>query len=188
MNEKEKMNAGLLYDACKDENLFLERQKCKELCQKYNRTSPELLDERKAIMKQILGKTGKEFLIEQNFFCDYGYNVKIGENFYANHNLVILDPAAVEFGDNVFVGPNCGFYTAEHPLDAKTRIKGLEYAKPIKVGDNVWFGGNVAVLAGVTIGKNAVIGAGSVVTEDIPENALAVGNPCKVLRFITQND
>ena len=98
--------------------------------------------------------------------------------------MIILDPGKVEFGNNVFIGPNCGFYTPEHPLDAETRNKGLEYAKPIKVGNNVWFGGNVVVLGGVTIGDNAVIGAGSVVTKDIPSNVAAVGNPCKVIRVI----
>ena len=108
--------------------------------------------------------------------------IEIGENFYSNHNLVILDPAKVKFGDNVFIGPNCGFYTAEHPLDAEERNKGLEYAKPIKVGNNVWFGGNVTVIAGVTIGDNVVIGAGSVVVKDIPSNTVAVGNPCKVIK------
>ena len=135
-------------------------------------------------MKEILGKTKGQFLIEPNFFCDYGYNISLGNNFYANHNLVILDCAPVEFGDNVFIGPNCGFYTAEHPIDAETRNKGLEFARPIKIGNNVWFGGNVTVLGGVTIGDNAVIGAGSVVTKDIPANVVAVGNPCRILKAI----
>ena len=132
----------------------------------------------------MLGKTGDKFLIEPNFFCDYGFNIEIGENFYSNHNLVILDPAKVTFGDNVFIGPNCGFYTAEHPINSIERNKGLEYAKPITVGNNVWFGGGVNVLAGVTIGNDVVIGAGSVVTKDIPANSVAVGNPCKVIRNI----
>ena len=130
----------------------------------------------------MLGKTGEIFQIEPNFFCDYGYNIKIGENFYSNHNLVILDPAPVIFGDNVFIGPNCGFYTAEHPLDAERRNQGLEYAKPINVGNNVWFGGGVTVVSGVTIGDNVVIGAGSVVVKNIPSNVVAVGNPCKVIK------
>ncbi len=114
--------------------------------------------------------------------CDYGYNIEIGENFYANHNLIILDGSKVQFGDNVFIAPNCSFYTAGHPLDAERRNKGLEYAKPIKVGNNVWIGGNVIVLPGVTIGDNTVIGAGSVVNKDIPSNVVAVGNPCKVIK------
>ncbi len=175
MNEKEKMLSGLLYNPNLD-GLFEERVKAKELCYKYN---SELNNN---YIKSLFGKTGKNFQIEPNFFCDYGYNIEIGENFYSNHNLVILDPASVTFGDNVFIGPNCGFYTAEHPLDFAVRNSGVEYAKPIKVGNNVWFGGNVTVLAGVTIGDNVVIGAGSVVTKDIPSNVVAVGNPCKILK------
>lgn len=120
--------------------------------------------------------------IEPNFYCDYGFNISLGKNFYANHNLVILDANKVEFGDNVFIGPNCGFYTAGHPLDYVSRNKGLEYAKPIKIGNNVWIGGNVCVLPGVTIGDNVVIGAGSVVTKDIPANCLVAGNPGKIIK------
>ena len=120
--------------------------------------------------------------------CDYGYNIEIGDNFYANHNLLILDANKVKFGDNVFIGPNCGFYTASHPLDYPTRNKDLEYANPIIVGNNVWFGGNVVVLPGVKIGDNTVIGAGSVVTKDIPSGVVAVGNPCRVIKNITISD
>ncbi len=114
--------------------------------------------------------------------CDYGYNIELGKNFYSNHNLIILDCAKVTFGDNVFIAPNCGFYTAGHPLDYETRNKGLEWAKPITVGNNVWIGGNVVVLGGVTIGNNVVIGAGSVVTKDIPDNSLAYGVPAKIMK------
>ncbi len=186
-SQKEKMLSGELYDAGQDGNLFNDRIKCKTLCQKYNNLPIENLEERKEIIKKILFSTGKNFHIEQTFFCDYGYNISIGENFYSNHNLVILDCAKVEFGNNVFIGPNCGFYTAEHPLDVERRIKGLEYAKPIKVGNNVWLGGNVVVLSGVTIGDNSVIGAGSVVTKDIPKNTVAVGNPCRVIKKLENN-
>ncbi|MBE7713167.1 MAG: sugar O-acetyltransferase [Cyanobacteria bacterium SIG26] len=186
MNEKEKMISGQLYDANNDAALIQARQECKMLCHKYNNLSPDKSVERKELMKQILGVIKGDFLIEQPFICDYGWNIEIGENFYSNHNLVILDPAKVEFGDNVFIGPNCAFYTPEHPLDANTRNKGLEYAYPIKVGNNVWFGGNVVVLSGVTIGDNVVIGAGSVVVKDIPSNSVAVGNPCKVIKTLSQ--
>ncbi len=134
-----------------------------------------------------MGKTKEKFLIEQPFHCDYGYNIEIGENFYSNHNLIILDSNKVIFGDNIFIGPNCGFYTPNHPLDAKTRNKGIETALPIKIGNNVWLGGNVVVLQGVTVGDNSVIGAGSVVTKDIPSNVVAAGNPCKVIKKIEQN-
>ena len=184
MTEKEKMLAGEIYDANYDKELIDERQKTKELCYDYNNIRPSQIKERKELLKKILGKTKENFLIEQPFICDYGYNIEIGENFYANHNLTILDANKVKFGDNVFIAPNCGFYTAGHPLDAETRNKGLEYAKPIEVGNNVWIGGNVVVLPGVKIGDNAVIGAGSVVTKDIPANVVAVGNPCKVIRKI----
>lgn len=184
MDEKEKMLAGELYDANYNEDLIKERSIAKDKCFEYNNIKPSKLEERKELMKQILGKTGKEFLIEQPFICDYGYNIEIGENFYSNHNLVILDANKVEFGDNVFIAPNCVFYTAGHPLDYQTRNKGLEYAKPIKVGNNVWIGGNVIVVPGVTIGDNVVIGAGSVVVKDIPSNSVAVGNPCKVIKKI----
>ena len=184
MNEQEKMLAGELYDANYNEELFKQRMQAKELCFKYNKIFPSMLKERTEVMALILGKISEDFYIEQPFFCDYGYNIEIGKNFYSNHNLVILDGNKVTFGDNVFIGPNCGFYTAGHPLDAETRNKGLEYAKPIKVGNNVWFGGNVVVLPGVKIGDNVVIGAGSVVTKDIQSNVVAVGNPCKVIKEI----
>lgn len=183
MDEREKMLRGSLYNP-NDAVLNDLRIQCKVLCQKYNLFPVDDFNGRKALMKQILGKTGESFHIEQSFWCDYGANIEIGENFYSNHNLVILDPAQVTFGDNVFIGPNCAFYTALHPFDTKTRNQGLEYAKPVKVGNNVWFGGNVTVLPGVTIGDNAVIGAGSVVTRDIPSGMLSYGNPCKVIRKI----
>lgn len=184
MTEKEKMLEGILYDANYDKDLIRERYEAKDKCFAYNNLKPSDLENRKNVMEMILGKTKENFLIEQPFLCDYGYNIEIGENFYANHNLTILDAGKVQFGDNVFIAPNCGFYTAGHPLDYETRNKGLEYAKPIKVGNNVWIGGNVVVLPGVTIGDNCVIGAGSVVTKDIPENSVAVGNPCRVMKKI----
>lgn len=184
MNEKEKMLAGELYDANYNETLIKERYWLKDKCFEYNQLKPSNHKEKERIIKEIFGKTGSVFTIEQPFMCDYGYNIEIGENFYANHNLIILDGNKVTFGDNVFIAPNCSFYTAGHPLDAERRNKGLEYAKPIKVGNNVWIGGNVVVLPGVTIGDNVVIGAGSIVNKDIPSNTVAVGNPCKVIKNI----
>lgn len=184
MNEKEKMINGYLYSPENDTELYNDRIKVKTLCQKYNNLPVADIDERKSLIKQIIGKTKENIHIEPSFYCDYGYNIEVGENFYSNHNLVILDCAKVKFGDNVFIAPNCGFYTACHPLDVEKRINGLEYALPITVGNNVWIGGNVVVLAGVTIGDNTVIGAGSVVTKNIPDNVVAVGNPCKVIKEI----
>lgn len=181
-SEKEKCRQGLLYDANNDAELIRERQQCKELCCAYNRLMPSEIGRREELIRRLLGKTGRSFLIEQPFYCDYGYNVEIGENFYANVNCVILDEAPVRFGDNVFVAPNCGFYTAGHPFDVEQRNRGLEYARPITVGNNVWIGAQVCVLPGVTIGDNCVIGAGSVVNRDIPAGSLAVGNPCRVIR------
>lgn len=184
MNEKEKMINGLPYFPEKSEELIKERTECKALCHEYNHTLPDDREKMKQIMKKILGKTKENFLIEPAFYCDYGYNIEIGENFYSNHNTVILDCAKVTFGDNVFIGPNCGFYTAIHPLDSKERNEGRETAKPIKVGNNVWIGGNVTVLPDVTIGDDCVIGAGSVVTKDIPSGVIAVGNPCRVMKKV----
>ncbi len=184
MTEKEKMLAGEIYDANYNEDLMKERLKAKDMCFDYNNLRPSNIEKRKELLKKILGKTNDNFWIEQPFMCDYGYNIEIGENFYSNHNLVILDANKVEFGNNVFIAPNCSFYTAGHPIDAETRNKGLEYAKPIKVGNDVWIGGNVVVLPGITIGDNVVIGAGSIVTKDIPSNSVAVGNPCRVIKNI----
>lgn len=158
------------------------RKTAKRLCQEYNKTRYENFKSRKKQIREIVKAAGKNFLIEPDFWCDYGYNITLGENFYSNHNLVILDCAPVTFGNNVMLGPNCSFYAVNHPLSASERNTGMEYALPIEVGDNVWIGGNVVVLPGVKIGKNTTIGAGSVVTQDIPENVLAVGNPCRVVR------
>ena len=183
MTEKEKQQAGELYNAS-DRELFNERIKAKKLCAEYNAVECNDFQKRERILDRLVALRGENTVIEPNFFCDYGYNIVIGDNFYANHNLVILDCADIEFGNNVFIGPNCGFYAAEHPIDADLRNQGLEYAKPIKVGSNVWIGGGVTVIGGVTIGDNVVIGAGSVVTKDIPSNCVAVGNPCAPIKTL----
>ena len=182
MTEKEKMLAGMVYDANNDPALIAERLECKELCHDYNNLRPSASGARTELMTRILRTQRQDFLIEQPFYCDYGYNIRIGANFYSNYNLVVLDEAPVTFGDNVFIAPNCGFYTAGHPLDATERNKGLEYARSITVGNNVWIGANVCVLPGVTISDNCVIGAGSVVIRDIPADSVAVGNPCEVIK------
>lgn len=183
LTEKEKMLLGKLYNA-NDQNLINERIISKNLCFEYNRILPSSIIERKDLIKKLLGKTGENFHIEQPFYCDYGYNIEVGENFYTNVNVVILDCAKVTFGKNVLIAPNCGFYTAGHPFDIEQRNNAIEYAYPITVGDNVWIGAGCTILPGVIIGDNTVIGAGSVVTKDIPANVLAFGNPCRVIRKI----
>lgn len=188
MTEKEKMQRQMLYDANYDLDLLKERAKAKDLCYEFNHLRPSDEEKQTEIMKRLLGKTKKAFCIVAPFWCDYGYNIKIGENFFANHNTVILDGGKVTFGDNVFIAPNCGFYTAGHPIDLERRNQGLEYAYPILVGDNVWIGAGVQVMPGVTIGSNVVIGAGSIVVKDIPDHSVAVGNPCQVIRAITEKD
>ncbi|MBD5155979.1 MAG: sugar O-acetyltransferase [Oscillibacter sp.] len=188
MTEREKATLGYLYDANYDAQLLEERRHCKDLCHEFNLCKPSDVSRQEKILRELLGQTKRTFTITAPFWCDYGYNISIGENFYSNHNCLILDGAKVTFGDNVFVAPNCCFSTAGHPLDTEQRNQGLEIALPITVGDNVWFGANVAVLPGVTIGSNTVIGAGSVVNRDIPDGVVAVGNPCRVLRKITEAD
>lgn len=188
MTEREKMEQGLLYNANYDQELLEARMACKDLCFAFNQLKPSQMAEQETLIRSLLGKTGAQFCITAPFWCDYGYNIEIGECFYTNHNCVILDGARVTFGDYVFIAPNCTFSTAGHPIDAPQRDEGLEYAYPITVGDHVWFGAGVTVLPGVTIGSNTVIGAGSVVNRDIPSGVVAVGNPCRVLRAITEDD
>lgn len=187
MTEKEKMLAGQLYFPGDDE-LYAERTRCKDLCFDFNNTRPSNEDRLTELLSRIVGKMGEDAFITPPFNCDYGYNITLGKNFYANHNLVILDCAEVTFGDNVMIAPNCCFSAAKHPLDAKTRNKWLEDSLPIKVGNNVWIGANVTVLPGVTIGDNTVIGAGSTVTRDIPSGVVAFGSPCRAVRKIEQAD
>lgn len=163
-------------------------EKAKALCFEYNQLSPNEKDAQRVILNKLLGKMGKEVIVTPPFWCDYGYNITVGDYFYSNHNLIITDGAKVTFGDHVFIAPNCCFTTAEHALDPEMRKAGMEVAKPITVGNNVWIGAGSTILAGVTIGSGSVIGAGSVVKKSIPENVVAVGVPCKVLRPITEAD
>lgn len=170
------------------QNLYEDLKKCKDICYEYNHTLPSNEKKREEILQLLLGTLGKDALITQPFYCDFGYNIHIGHHFYANHNCTILDGAKVTIGNHVFIAPNCCIATANHPLDWQQRNQGIEYAEPITIQDNVWIGANVTILSGVTIGKNSVIGAGSLVNKDIPEHVIAVGNPCKVLRDITRED
>lgn len=188
LSEKEKMLNQMLYNADRDPTLCSERDHAKDLCLEYNQILPSDHAAQYRLMRELLGKTGQNFTITAPFWCDYGYNIEIGENFYANHNTVMLDCARITFGDNVFIAPNCGFHTAGHPIDFERRNQGLEYGHSITVGDNVWIGAAVQVLPGVNIGSNVVIGSGSIVVKDIPNNCVAIGNPCRVLREITEAD
>lgn len=182
MTEKEKMIKGMLYDANYDDELCKERAVCKDLCFEYNNIKPSDYESQQKKIREIVGHVGENCFVTAPFWCDYGYNITFGDNFYSNHNMVILDGGKVTFGNNVFVAPDCGFYTAGHPIDYVERNKGIEYTKPITVGDNVWIGGGVKVMPGVNIGSNVVIGGGSVVVKDIPDNSVAVGNPCRVIK------
>ena len=188
MTEFEKAQQGYLYDANYNEEIIMQKFKCEDLCYELNMCKPSEIEKRNRIIRKIFGKIDGEFFIMSPFYCDFGFNISIGKNFYSNYNCVVLDGAKVSFGDNVFIAPNCVFSTAGHPLDVEQRNAGLEIALPITVGDNVWIGANVTVLPGVTIGNNTVIGAGSVVNRDIPDGVVAVGNPCKVIRQITEED
>lgn len=160
----------------------------KEKCYRYNQLSPNDREKQQEILSDLLGSMGCETIITPPFWCDYGYNITVGDYFYSNHNLIITDGTSVTFGDHVFIAPNCCFTTAEHAIDPEMRKAGVEIAKPIKVGNNVWIGAGSTILAGVEIGDNTVIGAGSVVTKSIPSNVVAVGVPCRVMREITEAD
>ncbi len=181
------MLEGKAYKAFGEE-LFKERQYAKQLVFELNALQPGELEKRNAIIRKLFGKTGDKFFIEPPFRCDYGYNIEAGENFYANYNCTILDCARVRIGDNVLIAPNVSIYTAGHPIHHELRNQEYEYAFPVSIGNNVWIGGNAVINPGVTIGDNTVIGSGSVVVKDIPGDVIAAGNPCKVLRKITEED
>lgn len=187
MTEKEKMLSGRLYLAS-DAELTHMRQYARQLTSLYNATAEEQLSRRTALLQQLLGSVGENPVIQPSFRCDYGCNISIGDNFYANFDCIILDVAQVTIGDNVLLAPRVNIFTAAHPIDAEIRNQGFEYGKPVAIGSNVWIGGNTVINPGVTIGNNVVIGSGAVVTRDIPDNVIAVGNPCRILRAITPED
>ncbi|SMY15898.1 sugar O-acetyltransferase [Photobacterium aquimaris] len=181
MNEKDKMLAGLAYNAA-DKQLIVDRMHAKSICHRFNQAEPTVENAQMALLETLLIIKDRAH-IEPNFFCDYGYNIELGSHFYSNHNLTILDVCKVTIGDNVLIGPHVMISTATHPLDPIAR-QHTEYGANIIIGNNVWIGGNASILPGVTIGDNCVIGAGSVVTADIPANSVAVGNPCRVTKTL----
>ena len=179
--ERQKMLAGADYDAS-DAELSKLRLRARQITRAYNSTTEAERDVRRTLLNRLLGQMPPKIEIEPPFRCDYGTNIILGQNFYANFGVVMLDCAPITIGENVLLAPNVQLYTAKHPLDPEVRLTGLESAAPITIGDNVWIGGGAIVLPGVTIGDNVTIGAGSVVTRDIPSNVIAAGNPCCVIR------
>jgi maltose O-acetyltransferase len=187
VTEKLKMLSGELYNP-NDSVLVSERHRARILFQKINQLSDDSKKERKQLLHQLLENSGKGLWVEPPFYCDYGYNIHTGKNVFFNFNCVILDVMKVEIGDHVLVGPNVQIYTATHPLDAKTRNSWLEYAKPIKIGNDVWIGGGAIIYPGVSIGDGAVIAAGAIVNKDVPANVVVGGNPAKIIKEIDNSN
>lgn len=177
------MLSGEIYDATHPE-LVKRLEKTREKLWEYNQMHPSHKEEMRSIISSLLGSHGGFFQFNQPFHCDYGCNIFIGENFFANFNLTILDEAEVRIGDNCFIGPNVSIFTACHPLDAENRNKALEWSEPVTIGNNVWIGGAATILPGVTIGDNVVVGGGSVVTKDVAPNTIVAGNPAKLIKVI----
>lgn len=188
MTEKQKMEAKLWYDANYDKELLEIRLKAEDLCFELNNTRPSEAEKRTEILKELLPQMEENCVVLSPLYADYGVYTKIGHDTFINHNAYLMDGGGITIGCHCFIGPNCGMYTAIHATIAEERNQGLEKALPIVIGDNCWLGGDVTILPGVTIGNNTIIGAGSVVTKDIPGNVVAVGNPCRVLRPITDED
>lgn len=188
MKESEKMKLGLWHDANHDEELVQQRLLAEDLCFDLNNTRPSDIETRTAILKKLIPDLGENCQILSPFMADYGRYCRIREGTFINHNAYLMDGGSITIGSHCFIGPNCGMYTATHPIAAELRNRGLEKALPIVIGNNCWLGSNVTILPGVTIGDNAVIGAGSVVTKDVPANVVASGNPCRIIRPITTAD
>ena len=188
MTEREKLERGLWYDANYDEDLCRERERANELAHRLNQTSPGNAALRESLLRELLGHVGEHVEVLSPLYVDYGRNVSIGDWSFLNHGAYLMDGAPITIGSHVFVGPNLGAYTAQHPLVAEERNLGLERALPITIEDDVWIGGDVKIMPGVTIGRGSVIGAGSVVTRDIPAGVVAMGSPCHPVRPITDAD
>ena len=187
MTQRERMLSGGLYSAA-DPELFRLRQEARRLTRLYNQTAEDQPEERRRLLEALLGGVGENAFLEPPFRCDYGGNITVGRDFYANYDCIILAGCPVTIGDRVLFGPRVGLYGAGHPLDPEVRAGGLENGGPITIGDDVWLGGGVVVLPGVTIGAGAVIAAGAMVTRDIPSGVLAAGVPCRVLRPLNERD
>ena len=179
--EKEKMLQGELYNPA-DPQLVKERENARKLTRLYNETSETEHEKRKGLLKELFGSTGENIGIEPSFRCDYGSNIHVGENFFANFDCVILDVCEVRIGENCLLAPGVHIYTATHPIDPVERNAGTEYGKPVTIGNNVWIGGRAVINPGITIGDNVVIASGAVVTKDVPANVVVGGNPAKVLK------
>lgn len=188
MTKKELMLMGELYKLNDDKELNEDFMRARRLTRLFNSMTEEQMEERKEIIKELFKSTGENVHVEQTFHCDYGCHISVGENFYANYDCIMVDVCEIIIGDNVLLAPRVGIYMAGHPIDAAVRNEGLEFGKPVIIGDNVWIGGNAVINPGVTIGSGVVIGSGSVVTKDIPDHVVAVGNPCRVLRKINEED
>ncbi|ERN54389.1 sugar O-acetyltransferase [Alkalihalophilus marmarensis] len=185
--EKQKMIDGELYEPW-DPELMRDREQARYLTRMFNETTESQYEKRIQAIKNLFGSTGDDIYMEPNFRCDYGYNIHVGNHFFANFDCVILDVCEVRFGNNCMLAPGVHIYTATHPINPFERIKGPEYGKPVTIGDNVWIGGSAIINPGITIGDNAVIAAGAVVTKDVPDNVIAGGNPARVIKEIDLND
>ena len=181
MTEQEKCLAGMIYNAL-DPELIAKLNRTKNLIWEYNNLRPSQIKEREEKLRSLLGKCGKKFMFIQPFYCDYGNNIEIGENFFSNFHFTVLDEAKVRIGNDVFIGPNVSIYTACHSTNVEERNTRNEWAREVKIGNDVWIGGSVTICPGVTIGNGVTIGAGSVVVKDIPDNCVAAGNPAKVIK------
>jgi len=181
--EKEKMLNGELYNAA-DSVLIKDRMNARRLTRLFNQTIETDDIQRSELLKELFGSTGKNLYVEPTFRCDYGYNIHVGENFYANFDCVLLDVCEIRIGDNCFLAPGVHIYTATHPLNANERISGVEYGKPITIGHNVWIGGRAVINPGVKIGNNVVVASGAIVTKDVPDNVVVGGNPAKIIKQI----
>ena len=188
MTEQEKAEAGFLYNPNTTDEMAAWRFRIQDAMCEYNAMKPSDVQGRRDFLAKIFGKIGTRCNILPPFRCDYGFHIEVGENFFANYNFIVLDGNYVRIGDNVWIAPNVGIYAAGHPLDVKDRIDGWEYAYPVTIGNNVWIGGTVSIIGGVTIGDNAVVAAGSVVIRDVPADTLVAGNPARVIRRITEAD